>query len=123
MEKLGERAIEQVADYFRALAVPLRLRILNALRNGPRNVGELTALAGCSQANASKHLAVLAQGGFVERTVQGTSVYYRIADPATYKLCDLVCGQIRKRHAGQAQVQRQFAQAAPRAGRTTTSRG
>lgn len=113
MEKLDERALAQVADYFRALAVPLRLRLLNALREGPRNVGELTVLAGCSQANASKHLAVLAHSGFVERTARGTCVYYRIADPATYQLCDLVCGQIRRRHDGLARLHRQFATALP----------
>ena len=117
MEKLDDRALEEVADYFRALAVPVRLRILNALRDGERNVNDLTETVGCSQAYASKHLAVLAKSGFVERTARGTSVYYRIADPATYELCDLVCGQIQKRFAARAHVQKLFAQTTARAGR------
>jgi DNA-binding transcriptional ArsR family regulator len=108
MEQLTDRALEQVADYFRALAVPARLKLLNALREGERSVGELTELTGFSQANVSKHLAVLTQSGFVLRAARGTSSYYRIADPETYKLCDTVCGQIGKRFAAQADFQRMF---------------
>lgn len=104
MEALDDRALDHVADYFRALAEPLRLKILNALRDGPRNVGELTELLGCSQANVSKHLTVLAKIGLAEREARGTSVYYRIADPRTYELCDLVCGQISERLMQQVQV-------------------
>ena len=108
MERLTDHALEQVAEYFRALAVPARLKLLNALRVGERSVGELTALTECSQANVSKHLALLTQAGFVLRTARGTSTYYRIADPETYKLCDAVCGQIGKRFAAQADFRRVF---------------
>ena len=94
MEALDEGAMGHVADYFRALSEPLRLRLLNSLRDGPRNVGELTLALGCSQANVSKHLALLAKTGLVSREARGTSVYYQIADAHTYELCDLVCGQI-----------------------------
>jgi DNA-binding transcriptional ArsR family regulator len=104
MEALDDRALEHVADYFRALAEPLRLKLLNALRGGPLNVGELTSLLGCSQANVSKHLALLAKLGLVSRESRGTSVYYQIADPRTYQLCDLVCGQIAQRLIEQVQV-------------------
>lgn len=97
MEALDDRALEHVADYFRSLSEPLRLKLLNALRDGPLNVGELTSQLGCSQANVSKHLALLAKLGLVSRESRGTSVYYQIADPRTYQLCDLVCGQIAQR--------------------------
>lgn len=104
MKKLDDRALGHVAEYFRALSEPLRLKILNALRDGARNVTELTALLRCSQANASKHLATLARFGFVARESQGTSAYYRIADPRVYQLCDLVCGQVARHFATQAQM-------------------
>jgi len=109
MEKLADAALEQVAEYFAALAVPARLKLLNALRHGERCVGELTALTGCSQANVSKHLSILGRSGLVVRASRGTSAYYRIADSATYELCDLVCGQISKHYANRAQIQRTFA--------------
>ncbi|MBI4695843.1 MAG: helix-turn-helix transcriptional regulator [Gammaproteobacteria bacterium] len=101
---LDDRALERVAEFFRAFAVPMRLKILNALRDGPRNVGDLTAEFGCSQANVSKHLAVLAQNGLIAKEAQGTSAYYRIVDPRIYQLCDLVCGHIGQHVADQAAV-------------------
>jgi DNA-binding transcriptional ArsR family regulator len=102
MNALDDRALEYVAEYFRALSEPHRLKILNALREGERNVGELAGLLECSQANVSKHLSVLSKLGFVERESRGTSVYYRVADPATYQLCDLVCGRIAQHLVSQA---------------------
>ena len=104
MKELDERALGHVAEYFRALSEPLRLKILNALREKARNVSELTDLLDCSQANVSKHLATLTRYGFVERTAQGTSAYYQIADPRVYQLCDLVCGQMAQHFATQAQM-------------------
>ena len=102
MRTLDDRAMQHVASYFRALSEPLRLKILNSLRDREHNVGELTELCSCSQANVSKHLSVLAQMGIVERETRGTSVYYRIADPCIYDMCDLVCGQLSEHFAGQA---------------------
>jgi DNA-binding transcriptional ArsR family regulator len=60
MKNLDEDALALVARYFGALSVPMRLKILSQLRDGERNVGEITAATGCTQANVSKHLAVLA---------------------------------------------------------------
>ncbi len=102
MKGLDDLALQEVAAYFAALAVPMRLKILNSLREGERNVTELTEASGCSQANVSKHLSVLAQGGLIEKVPRGTSAYYRITDPRIYQLCDLVCGQIGRRYAEQA---------------------
>jgi DNA-binding transcriptional ArsR family regulator len=104
VKELDKRALTHVAAYFRALSEPLRLRMLNLLRDRARNVTELTELLDSSQANVSKHLALLARLGFVERDPQGTSVYYRIADPRVYQLCDLVCGQIAQHFASQARM-------------------
>jgi DNA-binding transcriptional ArsR family regulator len=103
------------------LSEPLRLKLLNALREGPRNVGDLTELLGCSQANVSKHLALLAKIGLVERQSRGTSVYYQIADPRTYELCDLVCGQIAQRLMAQVQIMEGLAGATPSAASGTSN--
>jgi len=104
LKALDDRALGHVAEYFRALSEPLRLKILNALRDKAHNVGELTELLDCSQANVSKHLATLTRYGFVERTAQGTNAFYKIADPRVYQLCDLVCGQMAQHFANQAQM-------------------
>ena len=98
MQGLSLEALTQVAAYFQALSEPTRLQILNLLRSGERNVGELAQDTGYTSANISRHLAFLMQQGLVEREARGTSVYYRIADPSVYALCDLVCGSIARQH-------------------------
>ncbi len=111
MEHLNQQALGHVAEYFRALGDPMRLRILNSLREGERKVGELTGLLDCSQANVSKHLSTLSRMGLVRRDARGTSVYYGIADPSVYALCDLVCGQLGRHFAQTAELGALFAPA------------
>jgi DNA-binding transcriptional ArsR family regulator len=94
MEGMPAEALTQVAAYFQTLSEPTRLQILNFLRRGERSVGELASLCGYTAANVSRHLAMLAQYGLVVRESRGTSVYYQIADPSIYELCDVVCGNI-----------------------------
>jgi DNA-binding transcriptional ArsR family regulator len=115
MKNLDDEALAIVARYFSALSVPMRLKILNSLRDGERNVSEITAQTGCTQANVSKHLALLAQNGLVAKSQRGTSAYYRFADPSVYRLCELVCEQVDRRFAEEASQRRAFASA----GRTT----
>lgn len=97
MKGLPPEALEQVAAYFQTLSEPTRLRILNFLRDGERNVGDLAQACGYTAANVSRHLAMLMQHGLVTRETRGTSAYYRIADDSVYALCDLVCGNIARR--------------------------
>jgi DNA-binding transcriptional ArsR family regulator len=94
MQDLPKEALEKVASYFQALSEPTRLSLLNLLRSGERNVGELAQLTGFTPANVSRHMALLTSHGLVTRESRGTSAYYRIADPSVYQLCDLVCGNL-----------------------------
>ena len=112
MKDLPPEALDQVAAYFRALSEPTRLHILNLLRAGERNVGELAEATGYTAANVSRHLAQLTQQGLVRRDARGTSAYYSIADASVYRLCDLVCGSIARQHERSAAHGRLFAGAA-----------
>lgn len=94
MEGLPKEALEQIASYFQMLSEPTRLALLNLLREGELNVGELAQRSGYTVTNVSRHLAMLTQHGLVARESRGTSVFYRIADGSVYALCDLVCGNI-----------------------------
>ncbi|MFT7774070.1 ArsR/SmtB family transcription factor [Roseateles sp.] len=105
MKDLPEEALHQVAAYFQALSEPTRLQILNLLRQGELNVGELAQACGFTSANISRHLAVLMQQGLVSREARGSAVYYSIGDDSVYALCDLVCGNI-GRHMERAAAQR-----------------
>ena len=115
MERLPPAALDHVAAYFRALSEPTRLHILNLLREGERNVGELAQLTGYTSANVSRHLAFLTQQGLVQREGRGTAVYYSIADASVYALCDLVCGNIARREEKTAESSRMFSAVAPAA--------
>jgi DNA-binding transcriptional ArsR family regulator len=91
---MSEELTSLVAERFKALADPARVRLLNALRDGERSVGDLVDDAGLTQANASKHLARLHQLGFVTRHRDGLHIYYALADRDVLKLCELMCGRI-----------------------------
>lgn len=117
MQGLTDEALLQVAAYFQALSEPTRLQILNLLREGERNVGELAQACGFTSANISRHLGVLMQQGLVQREGRGSAVYYSIADESVYALCDLVCGNIGRQMEKQA-VQRSSFLAVPRARRS-----
>ena len=114
MKGLPPEALEQVAAYFQTLSEPTRLQILNLLRNGERNVGDLAQLCGYTSANVSRHLAMLTKQGLVVRESRGTSVYYRIADDSVYALCDLVCGNIARQIERTAREREVFVQTAKR---------
>lgn len=94
MKKMNPDALDQVAQYLRALAEPQRLRLLSELRLGERSVGQLVEAVGAAQPNVSKHLEVLFNAGLLDRERRGTSIVYRVADPETLRLCDLVCGNV-----------------------------
>ncbi|QTD44156.1 ArsR/SmtB family transcription factor [Ottowia testudinis] len=97
MNKLPPEALEHVANYFRTLSEPTRLRVLNVLGTSELSVGEIAQLVDSSVANVSRHLAQMAQHGLVARESRGNSVYYRVADPTVNELCDLVCGSVARR--------------------------
>jgi DNA-binding transcriptional ArsR family regulator len=101
---LPPEVLELVAERFRALGEPARLRILEALRAGERTVGELTEATGLAQANLSRHLQLLHSLGFVERRKEGLYVRYRLSGDDVFRLCDLVCGRLEREAAERARL-------------------
>lgn len=91
---LGEEALVLVARRFAVLSEPMRLRLLHALIDGEKSVGILAKAADGTQANVSRHLQTLAEAGLVARRKEGLQVFYSIADPSIFELCELVCGSI-----------------------------
>ena len=70
----------EVVDAFAVIADPTRRRIMDALRAGSTDVGELVARLDISQSLASKHLAVLRNAGAVDVRVDGKRRVYRLAE-------------------------------------------
>ena len=101
---LNGKMTELAAERFRLLGEPMRLRILQALEAGERPVHEIVAALEAGQPNVSKHLRALCQGGLVSSRREGLNIYYRIADPMVFKLCQLVC------HSAEQHARSQLAQ-------------
>ena len=99
---LNDQALEIVARRFAVLAEPMRLRLIQALFDGEKNVTELVAVTEGTQANISRHLQTLIAAHVLARRKAGLQVFYRIADPSISKLCLLVCGSLKKQLSRQA---------------------
>ena len=91
---LGDEELDRVARQFRLLGEPMRLKILQSVCREPRTVGDIVSATGATQANISKHLALLAAAGMVTREKDGQNVYYGLKDQLTVKLCELVRAQV-----------------------------
>lgn len=89
-----QELFEEVSNYFFLLSEPTRLKILHALCNGERPVGEIVAEIESTQANVSRQLNMLYRARILARRKDGTQVYYRIEDQTTIEMCRNVCGRI-----------------------------
>jgi DNA-binding transcriptional ArsR family regulator len=76
------------AEFLRVLGHPVRVRILELLRDGERSVGELQAELNLDSSGTSQHLGVLRRQGVLEARKEGTSVFYRVRDPRTFQLLE-----------------------------------
>lgn len=92
--RLADGELEVIAAHFRLLGEPMRLKILQAVCREPRPVNEIVAIVNATQANVSKHLALLAAAGILTRQKQGQCVYYGLKDALTLKMCALVHEQL-----------------------------
>jgi len=101
---LPDGALELVARRFAVLAEPMRLRLIQALFEEEKSVNALVEETGGTQANISRHLQTLTQAHILSRRKEGLQVFYSIADPSIYRLCELVCGSLEKSLAKQAGV-------------------
>ena len=101
---LPDALVELIARRFRVIGEPMRIRLLDVLRDGPATINELTEALGASQQNVSKHIGVLAQAGIVVREKDGNHVRCSIADDTIFELCEIVCGGLRRQVAGLDEV-------------------
>lgn len=94
---IPDQLIELIAQRFRVLGEPMRIKLLDRLREGPATVGELVDATAASQQNVSKHLRMLLDAGLVSRSQEGNFARYSIADEGVFRICEEVCGGLRDR--------------------------
>ena len=77
------------AEFFKVLGHPVRVRVLELLRDGERSVGDLQAALEIDSSGTSQHLGALRRQGLLESRREGTSVFYRVKDPRTFQILEL----------------------------------
>jgi DNA-binding transcriptional ArsR family regulator len=88
--RAGQPPIDALkADFFRVLGHPMRVRLLQLLREDEQSVGALQDALELDSSGTSQHLTALRKQGLVVSRKQGTSVYYRVRDPRTLELLEL----------------------------------
>ncbi len=95
-QPLPDPLIELIARRFRVIGEPMRIKLLDSLRERDLSVSELREATGASQQNVSKHLGVLLEAGIVGRRKDGNQVFYSIADEGIFRLCEEVCGGLQR---------------------------
>jgi DNA-binding transcriptional ArsR family regulator len=93
MDEMSE-VFESVARYFALLSEPTRLRIMHCVCQHEKSVGQIVEEAGVTQTNASRHLAMMYQGGMVTRRREGNQVFYRVSDHSFTEICRAVCVRV-----------------------------
>jgi DNA-binding transcriptional ArsR family regulator len=86
-----ERLFETVSGYFAVLAEPTRLKILSALCDGERSVGEIVQRVASTQINVSRHLNLMYLGGVLTRRREESMTLYAVADANVVALCRSAC--------------------------------
>lgn len=77
------------AEFFKALAHPIRIRILDSLREGEKGVNELSEILKIEPANVSQQLAILRMRNIVIGRKTGSNVYYSVSDKTIFRLLDV----------------------------------
>jgi len=90
----SDEVFDKAADLFAVLSTPIRLRIISALCQGEKNVGQLLENIGVPQPNMSQHLNIMFRSGVLGKRRQGAQMFYRIADDTAAKVCRAVCTQV-----------------------------
>jgi ArsR family transcriptional regulator len=85
----AERLRQFKAEFFKALAHPLRVRILELLHSGPLSVNQIQEATGAPGSSVSQQLAVLRARNIVATERHGTTIIYSVSDPELFELLDV----------------------------------
>ena len=78
------------SNYLKTLAHPVRLEIMEYLREGEKYVGDIVSYIGIGQSNVSRHLSALKQAGILNSRQEGSNVYYSVGDERVFRVLRLV---------------------------------
>ena len=85
----------QIAEFLQGFSNPVRIRIMCALRDGEKNVGEIAEWVGAKQSNISQQLQILMAKGYVVRRREERNILYRVSKTEIFRvmshILELVC--------------------------------
>jgi ArsR family transcriptional regulator, virulence genes transcriptional regulator len=84
------KILEMQCEICKALGHPLRIAIVDALKNKETSAADLIAEMGLSKANLSKHMTMLTHSGIVESRKDGRQILYRLTDPDIHRACAII---------------------------------
>ena len=94
---MEELAYKIKADFLKTLAHPVRLQIIEFLKNGEKNVGVIVKRLGIPQSSLSRHLLVLREGGVLKSRQQGTTIYYNIENHDIFHVLRPIAEMLRQK--------------------------
>jgi ArsR family transcriptional regulator len=83
-------------DFLKALAHPIRLKVIEFLKKGEKNVGDMIKVLGVEQSSLSRHLAILKQNGILKTRQERTTIYYDIKDHDIFRVLRPIAEILRK---------------------------
>lgn len=78
------------ADISKALAHPIRIEVIDLLKEGELSFGELCEAVGCLKSNLSQHLTSMVHKGILTQRKEGLNVYYRLSSDKVAQACDIM---------------------------------
>lgn len=94
---MEELAYKIKADFLRILSHPVRLQIIELLKNGEKNVGSIVKALGIPQSSLSRHLLNLKEAGILKSRQQGTTIFYDIEDYGIFQILRPIAQMLRKK--------------------------
>lgn len=95
-----DQTFESAAELFRVMSAPMRLKIINCLCDGEKNVSYLLTQVDTTQPNMSQHLNTLYQAGILGKRRDGVQIFYRIIDQRIVSICEAVCHEVASKLGG-----------------------
>lgn len=93
---MEERALQLKAEFFKALAQPTRLKILECLRGGEKCICEIVPEVNGEQSNVSRHIAVMQKNHLLTTRKGGVRVMVKVRDPEVFEILDKVSLLLKK---------------------------
>ena len=90
----NEKLIKLKAKIFKALADPIRLKIMEFLRDEEKCVCEIIPYIGIAQSLVSRHLKILRNAGLVRVRKEGNRRYYSVTDPRIFEVIDAIASDL-----------------------------